>query len=234
MGRGRPLHLFLVRHAESSKNTSGHFSTEAESEPLTSAGIRSATCIADALRGFAKESRFRVQKVYATRSVRAIDTARVIGERLEVPVASYPRLRSTGAGLLMGVKEEEAASSHPEFWHQLRLYRSGLFDAYRFTVAEGHEDKRDFERRVAACIDEILEKSGEQLKIIVAHRSSITATLLRFARQSLGYPEDFYGYVPIDLGNVCWLERGVDGDWRFRGINVNPGDLAALSGPSVA
>ena len=133
----------------------------------------------------------------------------------------------------MGVKKDEAAITHPRFLRELRLYRSGLFNAYHFTVAEGHEDKRDFERRVASCIDAILAIPEEDLKIVIAHRSSITATLLRCARESLGYPRSFYGYVRIDLGRVCWLEQKGPSRWCFHGINLDASDLLSASPPTM-
>jgi len=219
----------LIRHAESEKNTLGQFSSSSESERLTQRGELSASRLGAALNDIVSEKEFRVKTVYCTHSNRAIATAEHIADRLSRGVRSYSALRSTGAGALMGMTEREAATHYPQFLRELRLYRVGLFNAYHFTVAEGHEDKRDFECRVATCIDEILATPREDLKIVIAHRSSITATLLRCARESLGYPRSFYGYVRIDLGRVCWLEQKGPSDWCFHGINLDASDLLSAS-----
>jgi broad specificity phosphatase PhoE len=122
--------------------------------------------------------------------------------------------------VLAGKTEEEAAASHPEYVEALRLYRAGLLNSYDIPSFEGKEDKRAFESRVACEVARILDHGNESLKVIVTHRSPITAALIDFARRYHGYPADFFGHVQLDLGRLSWVEEIENGRWRIRQVNA--------------
>lgn len=67
---------------------------------------------------------------------------------------------------------------------------------------------------------EIVNNSEEEnCKIIVMHRSALTATLLDFARNYYKYPIDFYGYVEIEIGTVSLINFS-DDNVSFIGVTM--------------
>ena len=70
-----------------------------------------------------------------------------------------------------------------------------------------NEKSFDFEARVVRALNEILDNDVEEnIKIIVLHRSSMLASLFYFVKLYYNFPMEHYGYVQIDVGNICLLE----------------------------
>src|SRR5205085_4580294 len=134
-------------------------------------------------------------------------------------------LRSTKPGALKGKSEAEAIKTNPEFIEQLYLFRNGLFNAYDFTVADNKEPKKDFEKRVLNCLDAILFDESESVKIVIAHRSSITCILLEFAKKYYNYPRTFSGHILLDLGRLSLIERTSSNKWKILKVNCKSSEL---------
>jgi broad specificity phosphatase PhoE len=107
---------------------------------------------------------------------------------------------------------------------QLELYRAGLFNSYKLSgYAEGVQE---FEGRVAQALSDINAVEGESVHLVIAHRSSITAILLRMARLSLGYPIDYYGYVHLDVGRLSAFSQSLsDQSVKWLGVNFSAEEL---------
>jgi len=214
------MFLILIRHTESEKNINNQFSSEHDMESLTNRGQSEAHKLAQELDIFIKAKKLTCSNIYSAKSERAIETSKIISRKLNLTLQIEDSLRSTKPGLLSGKSEEEAIRSNPEYIKQLYLFRKGLFNAYDFTVAEGKEPKREFEKRVSNCVNKILLNSSENVKIIIAHRSSITSILLEFAKKYYNYPKDYSGYVELDLGHFSVLEREATNNWKFLKVNA--------------
>lgn len=95
--------LYLVRHGQTTLNAQDRLRGLAD-PPLDDVGMDQARAVADALapRG--------VVAVYASPLVRAIATARVIGERLDVPAASDARLNDRDYGPWTGHVRSEVVA----------------------------------------------------------------------------------------------------------------------------
>lgn len=74
---------------------------------------------------------------------------------------------------------------------------------------------QEYECDVKKRLLEIVNNSEEDGKIIVMHRSALTATLLDFARNYYKYPIDFYGYVEIEIGTVSLIDFSDDNVLTF-------------------
>lgn len=222
------MYLLLIRHLESEKNVNEAFSSDADGEPLTTDARRELQSWATILAEWIHASGLSVGNVHSTASRRAVETATGLAQLLNVPVLAHGRLRSTHPGLLAGKSAAEAQQTNPKFMEQLRLYRSGLFNAYDFDVAESKEPKRTFDARVAACITEIMADAQDDVKVVVSHRAPITTILIGAARYGYRYPDNFFGYVELTLGYVSLLERSVAGTWRIHSVNTPPGGLPRL------
>lgn len=222
------MEILLVRHTESEKNVVNSFSSVEDAEPLTEMGVITARKVALSIYDFANRRGLRIKSVYSASSTRAKETATVIAKEFGAPVSDFNSLRSIDSGILSGISETEAGAHSNEFIWQLNLYRTGLYNSYDIRTFEGRENLRDFERRIQEAIDRILFMGEDTLKIMVLHRSPITATLLRFARDYHNYPRDFYGYVPLELGSISWVHQRENGLRTIMEVNISSEQLENL------
>lgn len=222
------MHLILIRHTESEKNVNNQFSSETDSESLTDFGRQECSIIANDISDFMSRNNLTCNNVYSANSVRAIDTAKIIADKLSVKVQVEEALRSTKPGSLTGKSEAEAIKTNPEFIEQLYLFRNGLFNAYDFKVAENKEPKKDFEKRVLKCFDEIVADESESMKIISAHRSSITCILMELAKKYYNYPSNMSGHVLLDLGKISLAETTKDNKWKITKVNFMSSELKTI------
>lgn len=231
------MHLLLIRHLESAKNTQCSISSPEDREGLTRRGYQEGKKLAEVVSRFQKQHSLSVSRVYCANSTRSKDTADLIAAKVGAVAESYDDLRSTRSGVLAGLSEVEAAKISPRFIWQLQLYRAGLLSSYELERAEGKEPIQEFERRVRRRLLRILTDDSETLKLIISHRSPLTAMLLFFARNYYRYPRSFYGHVPLNLGYISWLQRDPEKGWEFQAVNCPPtqillgGNLLARSHP---
>jgi broad specificity phosphatase PhoE len=219
------MQIILVRHFESIKNRRMIFSSIKDVEALTSMGAQRAAQVGEVLREFYHIDRHRVNVIYTSSSARGIQSGEILADTIGIDkVKPCEFLRSTKAGPYSGLSLGTIKKLNPEWVESMRLYRAGLFNLYRFDRewhAEGKEDKRDFESRVLTGFHSILSEDNSPTKLILANRSAISAILLHFARLAYDYPDDFYGYVRIDLGSVSILDMADSGEWRIKMVNHN-------------
>lgn len=194
--------LLILRHLESSKNTFKKFSAFEDSEGVTEGGLIMGSEIARCIAAFVDEHAYDVSKVYCANSMRARETARIIADKLGVNICALDELRSNNSGVLQGKSETEANVLNPLFMKQLKLFRTGIYSSYDFISVFERENKHDFEKRVNGCLEKIIAVHPETLKIVVLHHSSLTAAIIYFARKFYNYPENFYGHVACELGNI--------------------------------
>jgi len=222
------MHIVFIRHTESEKNVNNQFSSYKDKEPLTEIGMSQSENLGNDLLEFKERKNLTCKNVYAASSTRAIETAKIIASKLNATVSVEDALRSIKPGALSGKSEEEGLKTNPDFLEQLYLFRNGLFNAYDFTVAEGKEPKKDFEKRVWGRLSEIISDKSESLKIISAHRSSITYMLLEFAKRYYKYPQNMSGHVLLDLGKISLVETVAENKWKITRVNFDSSELKTL------
>jgi len=213
------MYLFIIRHTESEKNVKDDFASEKDLEPLTEKGTNNSAEIANHIAEFIKRKSLISRKIYTANSTRSKETAKEIANKLNLELCVEESLRSIKAGDLEGKSKQEAKDSYPEYMQQYYLFEKGLFNSYDFNAPKNKEPKKDFESRVNNCVDKIISDESENVKIIVAHRSSITTMLLEFAKKYHNYPTLFSGHVLLDLGNVTALKREENGTWKILKVN---------------
>lgn len=196
-----------MRHLESEKNILSKFSSVDDVEQLTPEGIKLGKDVAKAIYHFIVSNDLSVKNVYCANSRRAKLTATYIAEVLGVNTMPFNELRSNNSGALKGKAEGEAWEINPLFMKQLSLFRAGIFSSYDFVKVREREDKREFERRVMQCIENILKNDDGTLQIFVLHHSSLTATIINYARKYYNYPMSFYGHVACELGNIYLINN---------------------------
>ena len=161
---------------------------------------------------------YKCNTIYSANSTRSIKTAEIIANSIKANIQIEDDLRSTGPGVLAGTKKDKIKETHPEYAQQYYLFEKGVFNLYDSNNPENKEPKHDFEQRVNTCVERIVSDESEDIKIIIGHRSSITAILLHFARKCHHYPENFSGHIPLNLGYVSIL-REIDNKWEILKVN---------------
>lgn len=213
------MYLFVIRHTESEKNVNNQFSSVKDDEKLTVKGELDANQIANQILKFVTMHSFKCNAIYSANSIRSIKTAEKIAEKIKVKVSIEENLRSTRPGILEGIKKDNVKNTHPEYGHQYYLFEKGVFNVYDFKVPENKEPKKEFEKRVNTCLHKLLSDKSEDVKIIVGHRSSITAILLDFAKKYHNYPENFSGHIPLELGCISVIKEIEDNNWAIIKVN---------------
>jgi broad specificity phosphatase PhoE len=217
------MYLLLIRHTESEKNINNQFSSENDDEKLTLKGKRESLYLSYQIKEFMDLHKLSCKNIYSANSARSRGTSKIIAKELNLNLCFEDALRSTKPGILSGKSEEEAKKSNPEYMQQYYLFRKGLFNVYNFNVPDNKEPKKRFEKRVLGCLTNILLDKSESIKIIIAHRSSITSILMEFSRKYYNYPSDFSGYVQLDLGYISLLKKDEENNWEI--LKVNEKDL---------
>lgn len=137
----------LVRHAETQWNLERRVQGHREST-LSVRGILQSAAL-----GCHLAYQKRWDALYSSDLVRALQTARVIGERLNLPVRVEPDLRERGQGALEGLLSAQARSTHPDF----------------NAPSVGREPVDVFSERCHAALRRIAEVPDEQDVVVVTH-----------------------------------------------------------------
>jgi broad specificity phosphatase PhoE len=201
--------VVLIRHAESGKNIKKSFSSPEmdNSEILTVNGINQATSIGDSIQLYCNKKNIKKISVYSAKSLRSMQTAEIISKKLNCQVHAIDGVQSFNFGTNAGKKEIDVMNEQCEFYHRLTLYRKGIINSYDIVYEGSKETLKEYERHVYENINNHIAKAeNNSLSLFVIHRSALTAYLLFLARKHFNYPKDFYGYIQLDLGNVCIFE----------------------------
>ncbi|MCB1177347.1 MAG: histidine phosphatase family protein [Leptospiraceae bacterium] len=91
-------HIYLVRHGETEFNLEGKIQGGGLDSPLTEKGKEQAKKLADHL----KDSGFSVNRIYASPLGRAMETARILNEALNLEINEEPLLKEINCGNFEG------------------------------------------------------------------------------------------------------------------------------------
>lgn len=144
--------VILVRHGQSMTNVRKVFTGQLDA-PLTEAGRQQAMRMAKYL------DRYRVEKIYASSLVRAVETAEAIAERQNCPVEKCDAIMELDAGLWQGLRFEEIAATYPENY---AVWRSDIGSA----TPDGGETCKQLYDRVTAFLEQVLAKPEETVCLV--------------------------------------------------------------------
>lgn len=181
--------LIIVRHAQSEGNAAGVF-TGGLDLPLTDHGRRQAEALAERL------AAQPIAAVYASALQRARDTARPTAERFGLEVTVLEALREGGLG------EAEGRT-----WAEVRERWTLGVGARWADAIPGAERGTEVRARVAAGLDELLERHRDSIALCVSHAGTITHAL----QHVLGLALEQGVRLPVHhaaLNVVEWTERG--------------------------
>jgi broad specificity phosphatase PhoE len=210
--------LVLVRHPEARKNMRGALGGGQGDDDLSPVGFEQCAQLSSNLSAWLRRLGLSLSDVTFHRSsdLRARAASDEIAHCLQfsdrapsdaqpplIGWVTHSGLSSIKKGSISGLTDEEIRAYSPGYAEQVNLYRNGLANSYG--IHHPGEGLRAFEKRVLDSLRDIVA-SPSPVQLVVAHRSSITAILIHYARVSHGYPNDYYGYVEIPLASSSIVE----------------------------
>jgi probable phosphoglycerate mutase len=177
--------LYLVRHGRTESNVLQmlHGSTDV---PLNALGLKQAHLVADRL---ARE--VSADALISSPLDRALTTARIIGERMNLEPTVKPGLSEMDFGALEGITIDALGRDYPEITDRLMD-----FDDYDLTWPKG-ESRRQFHTRVLATFQTILAEYDSQTVIVVAHGGVIGSLIAQIEGES---PNNWLAYQIANCG----------------------------------
>jgi broad specificity phosphatase PhoE len=145
--------LILVRHGESEGNRQRVFAENTEELPLTELGYGQAQVVAQRI-----ASHFRTERIVSSPYVRARETARVIAERLGLPVEVVPALHEREVGAFRG-QPYASMRSAPDY----DVQRPWAW------APKGGESFVDVQARVGPILDRLAAATRGRDVVIVSH-----------------------------------------------------------------
>jgi len=186
--------LILIRHGETEWNVEGRYQGQAD-PPLNQRGLAQAHQLAQKLRGVG------LDVLYSSPLRRALQTAQILAEALDVPLHTEPRLMEIHQGEWQTLLYTEIAARYPE-----------LFDRWQtepWTVTlPGGENIAQVQERVYAAVDEILSRHEGQCIGMVAHRLPITLLKIRYQGldpdvvRTLQLPNTYWEEIPLKARQI--------------------------------
>jgi broad specificity phosphatase PhoE len=155
--------FLLVRHAESEANAGAYFGSQSDAL-LSAKGRQQVAALTRAMRDVS------VDAIYSSDLSRAQDTVAPLARERGLPLVTTPRLREREMGALTGLSFEEAKARYPELWREL-VARAP------HSAPPGGESHVALAQRVAAVLDELLEKHRGQTILIGSHGVAINHML---------------------------------------------------------
>jgi broad specificity phosphatase PhoE len=186
--------LILIRHGETDWNVEGRYQGQAD-PPLNQRGLAQARQLAQKLRGVG------LDVLYSSPLRRALQTAQILAEALDVPLHTEPRLMEIHQGEWQTLLYAEIAARYPE-----------LFDRWQtepWTVTlPGGENIAQVQERVYAAVDEILSRHEGQCIGMVAHRLPITLLKIRYQGldpdvvRTFQLPNTYWEEIPLKARQI--------------------------------
>jgi broad specificity phosphatase PhoE len=192
--------LFLVRHGQSTWNREHRIQGQLD-PPLSDEGRRQAERVGQRLAGR------RFAGFYSSDLKRAFETSQAIEAATSHKPESIPGLREIFLGEWEGLRTDDLAQRFPEAW-------ASWTEEPDWDLVPGGEGAELFETRVAAALDEILERHRHGDVVVVTHGGVIQIALHRV----IGRPSR--GLFPFKIQNasISVIEKR-DGRMIIGGVN---------------
>ena len=180
--------LCLVRHGETDWNLEGRYQGQND-VPLNENGREQARELALQLHGRPFIS------FYASDLRRAMETAEIIKEKVNLPITPEPRLREIDQGEWEGQLVEVIKERYAGLWRQRTLDPASL-------RAPGGETVREVAKRIYAVLDDIAGSHPDGSVLIVSHGLAIATVICKVQQIPI---EQVYSVIPENAEPI-WVE----------------------------
>lgn len=169
--------LVLVRHGETAKNSQGILHTSFDNETLNTKGISQINQAAKYL------STYKLNCLFSSKEKRAIESAVILSEKLDIPFSEVTNLHERNWGDLSGKP-----------WSEIRAILDSLSFNERFTYRPPNgETWQEFEYRLVETIKKLVIRNKGKNLAVVTHGGAIRA-LMPFLRNLP--KEESFNYDP--------------------------------------
>ncbi|MEZ5429240.1 MAG: histidine phosphatase family protein [Pyrinomonadaceae bacterium] len=151
--------LYLVRHGQSAGNAEGRFGGHSPT-PLSELGKEQAEITAAAL------AREKIDAIYSSDLIRAVQTAQPLSEKLDLPMIKTSAFRERKVGVLEGLTFDESRAKHPKDYY-------ALVNRNIHHIITGGESYRQLLRRATGALREILRIHRGEKVVIFSHTGAI-------------------------------------------------------------
>jgi broad specificity phosphatase PhoE len=189
-----------VRHGESTWNREHRIQGQLD-PPLSEHGRAQAELLARRL------ASFRPDAIYASDLKRALETAAPVAAATGLEVQPLVELREIFLGEWEGLKSAEVADRFPEAW-------AGWTSEPDWDLVPGGERAADFEKRVGAALDGVMDRHRDGCAVVVTHGGVVQLALHRI----VGKPSR--GLFPFRISNasITLIEKR-EGRLIIAGVN---------------
>ncbi|MFH1506718.1 MAG: histidine phosphatase family protein [archaeon] len=166
------MKIFLIRHGETTGDIEDRYGGDYD-DYLTEKGQEQVKALAEKLKGKG------IQFIYHSSRIRAYETARILGEALDIDLREVSDMRErNNYGVVTGMKKSEAKEKHPKEVEKLETI-------WMHHGVTGSEDYESFKKRVVAAFEGILDNDEHDVIAIVSHGgpiSCITRDILKLGK----------------------------------------------------
>jgi broad specificity phosphatase PhoE len=186
--------LILIRHGETDWNVKGRYQGQAD-PPLNQKGVAQARQLAPKLRGVGLDA------LYSSPLRRALQTAQILAEALDIPLHTEPRLMEIHQGEWQTLLYTEIAARYPELFHRWQT------EPWTVTIPGG-ENIAQVQERVYAAVDEILARQRGQCVGLVTHRIPIALIKIRYQGldpdlvRTIQPPNTYWEEIPLEAKQI--------------------------------
>ncbi len=181
--------ILLVRHGQTDWNYAGRIQGTTDI-PLNPDGMRQSQALAESLTGQ------RIEAVFSSDLLRALQTAQIVCERLAVPLIRDSHLREVNHGEWEGMLISVVRSKHAEAYAAFRGDMPGA-------RAPGGETMREALERMEAALDKAADRFPRGRIMIVSHGLTLALVRCRVNRMPLSLSH-LYGLENCKVVSIQW------------------------------
>lgn len=182
--------FYIFRHGETDYNKEKRWQGCGIDTELNENGLKQAEVLAETL------ACKNLQIIYSSCLKRAIKTAEIVADKLNIKVKCINDLREGCFGEAEGMRKVEVAEKYPEIFE---LWYDDETD-YMDVAFPGGETKNEMQQRMFAVFEKLL-KSKEEIIGIASHGSSIRYFLLKFGFSLGRMPNTALFHLVYEDGN---------------------------------
>ena len=172
--------FYLFRHGQTPFNASGIWQGTSSNPDLDGVGQEQATALAVKLKGC------NIREIYSSPALRALRTAAIVSQALQVPVTKINNLHECSFGDAEGRTMEEIKATWPQLMHDILHPTPSNWDC-RYP-GENSESKHQVFDRVSAALLEIAQQSPFNVIGISTHGGVMSAMLAGLGSYGLELP----------------------------------------------
>lgn len=188
------MQVYFIRHQESYGNLEGVIQGKNYNSGLTDKGKAGALQLAENLQKQIKGK--IVRRVISSPMQRAKQAAKIIADRLMVPMVCDPSLVEVNPGVLADLKKDEAKKFYPKY---LAIWeKRGDLDGI-----PGAESGNELQARALYFLERFFSKSQNEIEIVVSHAGFMRSIINTAKNESRIKPVD-YKYDKIHLLENPW------------------------------